>query len=595
MITHKNVDAVTVGAGWSAGVLAQKLTAAGLTMVSIERGPERYAHPDYAHNHDSIRNSVRKKMMQDLERESWTWRPNPSSPALPMRQYGSFHPGAGIGGSGAHWSGMHWRFLPSDFRYRTHYTERYGANKLPAGNRIRDWPLTYEELEPYYTQVDFEIGVSGQAGNLRGALIDGGNIFEGPRSKPYPLPPLEATKPSLMFETACKELGYHPFPQPAGILSRAYVDISGRERSGCLYCGFCTRFGCEVDAKASAGTSLIPLALATGRYEIRTECTATRVATADTGLATGVVYMDRERREHFQPADMVFLTAYTLSNVRLMLLSRSAKHPNGLGNNHGLVGKNYTYQLWEGPVTGVFEGEPMNLYMGNTSTIKVIYDFNADDFDHSNVDFVGGAQIFSCLGEREPVTAVGDLPISNESGATMPADRNWGQPWKDALRKNWDSFVPITIQGESLPYDDQFFDLDPTYTDQYGLPLLRLTFDWHDNDQRLYRFIAQRCQEIMRAMNATKIKITPELGPYDYSRYQSTHVTGGAIMGTDAGNSVANSYGQLWDTPNVFVAGAALYPQNAGANPTGTLLALAYRTAEAIKQKYLKTPDKTIG
>lgn len=612
MAIQKKVDVVTIGAGWTAGVLAYFLTKAGLSVVSIEQGPRRWATPDFEHNHDPLRYVIRKAMMVDLSNQTWTWRPNPRAPSLPLRQHGSFHPGQGIGGAGIHWAAQTWRFFPSDFRYRTHHIERYGEAKLPEGNRIQDWPISYEELEPYYDRMEYDIGISGVAGNLQGEIQPGGNPFEGPRARPYPLPPLVSSIPATMFEDAAASLGYYPFPQPAAILSEAYTDISGRTRSGCLYCGFCTRFGCEVDAKASANVSHIPLALRTGKYEIRTDSKVTRINLADTGLATGVTYIDQATGEtHQQPAAIVVVSAFPLENVRMLLLSRSAEHPNGVGNDRSMVGKNYTYQLSQGPVTGVFEGRRFNTYMGNSCLQSLIEDFNADNFDHSDLDFVGGASIGCGGGERHPLTSVlglvpqeqgggggggGSTPtvpyISTEIGSNSGRGEEWGQAWKENLRRNWDSVVGIGIQGESLPYHDQFMDLDPVFKDNYGLPLLRITYDFHQNDYNLYRFLAQRCREIMEAMGPTRIDFTGELEPYKVYEYQSTHNTGGAIMGRDPGDSVTNKYGQVWDTPNVFVTGATLYPQNPGLNPTGTLLALAYHTADGIISRYLRDPGR---
>jgi gluconate 2-dehydrogenase alpha chain len=588
MALQKKVNVVTVGAGWTAAVFAQILTQAGLTVVSIEQGPERWANPDFEHNHDPLRYHVRHAMMVDLRKETWTWRPNPNAPTLPMRQYGSFNPGQGIGGSAIHWSGMLWRFLATDFNYRSHYLERYGKNKLPANNRIQDWPLNYAELEPYYTQMETDIGTSGQAGNLNGVKIDGGNVFEEPRSTPYPLPPLNVTIPSKMFAQACRNLGYHPFPQPAGIASQAYQDPFGNLHSGCLYCGFCTRFGCEVDAKAEPINTHIPPALATGRYEIRPNSKVTGINVGADGLATGVTYLDPQGQEQEQPADIVLLSGFTLTNVRLLLLSRSNSHPNGVGNDKNLVGKNYTYQHWHNISTGKFPGRRFNLYMGNTSTQNVIFDYQADVFDHADLDFVGGGMLFSTLGERDPNTSATDLPLKSTNKKT------WGKDWKDDLKANWDSVATIVLQGESLPYEDQFLDLDPKYTGADGKPLLRITFDWHPNDYAMYRFIAGKADEIMKTMGPSEMH-TADLKPYNIHDYQSTHTTGGAIMGTDPGNSVTNKYGQIWDTPNVFVTGAALYPQNPGVNPTGTLLALAYMAAEAVRDKYVKSPNHLMG
>jgi gluconate 2-dehydrogenase alpha chain len=580
---HPKVDIVTVGAGWTAGILAWKLAAKRRSVVSIEQGPARWAHPDFAWNHDSLRYSARKAMMTDISSETWTWRPDDRSPSLPMRRFGAFHPGQGVGGAAAHWSAMLWRFTPYDFEYRSHYVERYGEDRLPEGSSVQDWPISYEELEPYYDAFEYDIGASGRAGNLGGTLVPGGNPFEGPRSRPFPTPPLESTLPSYIFADAAAGLGYHPFPQPSGILSRAYTDPFGRTRSGCLYCGFCTRFGCEVDAKSTGLTTHTPLALETGRYEIRPNSKVLRVETGPDGLATGVTYVDSVTgEEHFQPAEAVVLSGYTLTNVRLLLLSSSDAHPDGLGNDRGQVGRNCTHQIWESPVTGVFDGRRFNLFMGNTSTIQVIYDFYGNAIDHDQVDFIGGSSAFSTIGEREPVTSVGDLPVGD--------GKRWGREWKEALRRQWDSFVPITIQGESPAYEQFRYDLDPTYRDAFGLPLLRFTFDWTDNERRLYRFMHSRCQEIMQAMGPTSRSSEAELPDYNIHAYKSTHMTGGAIMGRDPGDSVTNRYGQAWDTPNLFVTGAALYPQNPAANPTGTLAALAYLTGDAMANRFFRDP-----
>jgi gluconate 2-dehydrogenase alpha chain len=586
-VQHSKVDIVTVGAGWTATMMAARLCPGGTSMVSLEQGGSRWTYPEFSHDHDSLRYSVRYAMMVDLSRETWTWRPNAGSPALPMRQYGSFNPGEGLGGAAIHWSGQLWRYLETDFLYRSHVIERYGAHKIPEGCTAQDWGVTYDQLERYYDEFEYDIGASGTAGNLNGHIMPGGNPFEAPRSRPFPNPELQVTPFGSMFADASTELGLHPFTQPSGIASKAFVDRFGNPRGGCLYCGFCTRFGCEVDAKSSPVTTHLPVALASGNYEVRTHAKVLDINVDSRGHATGVTYLDSHGREHFQPAEVVIVSAFTLENSRLLLLSRSKQHPNGIGNDRGRVGKNYTYQIYPAPITGVFEGKKLNMYMGNTCTIKIIYDYNADNFDHSNLDFIGGSQLYSEPCEREPVNSVETL--TTESGAT------WGQKWKDEIRKNWDSYASIVTEGESIPYVDQYLDLDPIYRDKFGRPLLRITFDWHDNQRNLWRFIAQRAKEIMTEMNPSRIvQFTPELAPYNIEDYQSTHPTGGCIMGTDPSTSVTNTYGQVWDTPNVFVTGAALFPQNPGANPTGTVGAVTYRTSDALRDRYFKNPGELL-
>ena len=587
---RQEVDVVTIGAGWSAAILAWKLTEAGYRVTSIEQGPMRYTYPDFAHNHDFLRYQTRKALMHNRAKESWTWRPNSRAPSLPMRRYGAWHPGEGFGGSGVHWSAMHYRFLPHDFRLRSHYLERYGEDRLPEGSSIQDWPLSYEELEPYYTLVDYDLGVSGQVGNLGGELVEGGNRFE-PHSRPYPLPPLVRNIPSEMFAGAGRELGLTPFPQPSGIHSRAYKDRFGRTRAGCLYCGFCTRYGCEVDAKANAHNVHAPLALRTGRWEVRPHGKVTRINVDREGLATGVSYVDLTTgREHEQRAKMVLVTGYALSNTRLLLLSRSQAHPNGIGGDRGQLGRNLSYQIWQNPATGVFDGRRFNLFMGNTSTMNAVYEFYGDNFDHSDLDFIGGAAIYCTPGEREPIGAADDMPVSGEDNG-----RAWGSRWKRQFARNWDAFVPILIQGDSIAYQDHYYDLDPRFRDAFGLPLLRLTFDFKENEYNLYRFVARHVIEIMRAMSPSFMETQEELEPFNIHEYQSTHINGGAIMGSDPGNSVTNKYGQVWDTPNVFVTGSALYPQNPGANPSATLSALAYLAGDAMVERYFRRPNQLLG
>lgn len=579
MARQKKVDVVTVGGGWVASILGWKLGEAGIDVVSLEQGPGRWANPGFQHNHDALRFHERHAMMVNLRKETWTWRPNPDSPSLPMRQYGTFNPGQGLGGAGVHWTAQLWRFYPNDLRVRSHIVEAYGEDRLPEGSQIQDWPVTYDELEPYYTAFEWDIGASGDGD---------ANPFGPPRSRPYPNPPLAHSIPGDMFAEACEGLGYHAFPFSSGILSQAYTDPFGNVRSGCLYCGFCTRFGCEVDAKSSALTTHLPAALNTGHYRVRTQATVTRVNLNADGLATGVMYVDKDGQEHEQPADVVILAGFTLTNVRMLLLSQGERHPQGIGNDRGKVGQNYTYQHFVSPWRGYFPGRHFNTYMGNGTTMMAMHDFHGAVLDHSDLDFVGGGQFWSTSGERNPETTVTGFPVEGTG-------KKWGQEWKDALRDQWDATADLIFEGDSFPYPDQFLDLDPIYKGADGQPLLRLTFDWHDNDYKMWAFMAARAREILEAMGPAVIEAPEELDPYNIEDYQSTHPSGGAIMGTTPDNSVTNKYGQVWDTPNVFVTGAALFPQNAGANPTATVAALAYMQGDVIREHYFDAAPRTLA
>ena len=317
------VDAVTVGVGWTGGILAHQLAASGLKVVGLERGAYRATKPDFQppHIHDELRYAVRYELMQDLSRETLTFRNNRSQRALPMRTLGSFLLGEGLGGAGVHWNGQTWRFLPYHFEARSRAIARYGEGILPQDNTIQDWGVTYDELAPFYDRFERTCGVGGQAGNLGGAVQPGGNPFEGPRG-PYPNPPMKTSYAQHLYKEAAEGMGLHPFPGPSANSTREYTNPDGMTLGACHYCGYCERFGCEIYAKASPQATVIPAALKTGNFELRTGAHVTRVLMSPDGTrATGVLYVDAQGREIEQPADMVLLTAYGLHNARLMMLS----------------------------------------------------------------------------------------------------------------------------------------------------------------------------------------------------------------------------------------------------------------------------------
>src|ERR1700757_499240 len=211
----REVDVVIVGLGWTGGILAKELTEAGMKVVALERGAMRTPESDYSlpNIRDELRYVVRHDLMQNTARDTITVRNNPQQEALPMRRLGSFLPGEVVGGSGVHWSGHTWRWTDMEFKVRTLYEERYGKNYIPADMTIQDWGITYAELEPYYDKCEYVAGVSGKAGNIRGQIQPGGNPFEAPREREYPLPALTPLLANEMFRTAAANNGYHPFPR----------------------------------------------------------------------------------------------------------------------------------------------------------------------------------------------------------------------------------------------------------------------------------------------------------------------------------------------------------------------------------------------
>lgn len=584
-LPHK--DVVIVGLGWSGAILANELCDEGLEVVAIERGPWRDTATDFniGYAPDELRYNSRQELMLRPAQLTVTARNNAAQTALPMRQFGSFHPGNGVGGAGVHWAGITWRFSPADFRLRSHCTERYGAQAIPEGMTIQDWGLTYEDMEPYYDRFEYLAGISGKAGNLNGQTQAGGNPFEGPRRRDYPNPPMMQTYgPTLFAETAAK-MGYQPFPIPSALLSRTYTNPLGVTMGQCTFCGFCTNYGCANYSKASAQTTILPVLMRKPNFEARTLCEVMKVTLDSTGKkATGVTYVDSSGEELEQPADLVLLCAFMLDNVRLMLLSGIGT-PYDPQTGRGALGRNFCYQM-ANQVVGFFDPATHNFnnFIGGGATGMAIDELNNDNFDHGPLGFLGGGST-RCA-------PIGAEPISKRP--TPPGSPTWGSGWKKATRDNYLSNLSVGCEASSYADRGNFLDLDPTYKDRFGRPLMRITFDFPDNDVRMSAYVTAKVAEIVRAMGARQIVENPRTRPWSVVPYQSTHVVGGTAMGADPSTSVVNPFLQSWDVPNLFTVGANVFPQNSGFNPTGTVGALSFRAAEAIRTRYLKSPGPLV-
>lgn len=556
--TLDSVDVVTVGVGWTGGIIAAECAKEGLKVVGLERGRERGTE-DFSIVHDEYRYAVRYELMQDLSRETITFRNNRQQRALPMRQMGSFLLGEGLGGSGTHWNGQNWRFLPYDFQIKTMTDEKYGANKLPAEYTLQDWGITYDELEPYFDRFEKTAGISGEDNNP----------FWGKRSSPYPTPPMKKTPILQRFETAATNLGLSPFMMPSANLSEAYENPDGQQINACQYCGFCERFGCEYGAKTSPEITVVPTARETGNYEIKFNANVVEIM-KEGDRVTGVRYYDTETFEEFiQPANVVVLTSYILNNAKLLMVSQIGEQYDP-ETGQGTLGKNYAYQILPG-ASGFFD-EQMNTFMGAGALGMTVDDFNGDSFDHSDLDFIHGASL--------SITQTGSRPILHNP--IPPDTSSWGADFKRASIENYTRSLSIGGQGASMPHRENYMALDGTYKDIYGVPLLQLTYNFTDQDRALHSYLTERAGEIMQEMGAKTVVGGNPISDYDIVPYQTTHNTGGTIMGADPGTSVVNNFLQHWDAENLFVVGAGNFAHNGGYNPTGTVGALAYRCAEGV-------------
>ena len=583
-------DVVIIGLGWTGSILAQEMTDQGLDVVAIERGPWRDTASDFppSYSPDELRYRLRHELFLRPAQASLTFRNNLDQTALPVRTWGAFMLGNGAGGAGVHWNAETWRFAPNDFQMKSHLTQRYGAKFLPEDMTIQDWGIRYDELEPHYDRFEYLCGTSGTAGNLNGTIQDGGNPFEGPRSRPYPTPAQKQPFSHTLLAEAARKLGYKPFPQPSGNLSQAYTNPLGVSMGPCTYCGFCEWFGCANYSKATPQTTILPVLLRKPNFEARMECEVTRINLAPDGKrATGVTYVDSSGEEWEQPAELVLLCAFQLFNVQLLLLSGIGS-PYDPKTGQGQIGRNFSHQTVS-TATGFFDNTKFNFnpFIASGSIGMCIDEFNGDNFDHGPLGFVGGGYMGQVQSNGRPIETAVQLP---------PGTPAWGAKWKQATKDNYLStvYAGTGVHGSCASYRTNYLDLDPTWKDRFGRPLLRMTMDLHENELKMSAFLTNKYAEIIKAMGASQVAPQPRKGPYDITKYQTSHLCGGAVMGTDPSNSALNKYLQSWDVPNLFVMGASAFPQNAGYNPTNTVAALAYWSAAAIRTQYLKNPGRLI-
>ena len=534
--TSDEVDFVIIGSGAAGGVLAKELATNGFRVVVLEQGPY-LTEADFSHDEIEILNQ--DKLTNHPKLQPNTFRKTPDEKARPQRAlvYGRL-----VGGTSVHFTANFWRFHEIDF------IERRKLGAIP-GTGFADWPITYADLEPYYTKVEWEVGVSGLAG---------ASPFDPPRSKPYPMPPLPVKSSGVIFERAARKLGWNPFPAPMAILSQPRAG-----RSACINCGFCLGFGCEVGAKSSSLASVIRLAERTGRCEIRPNCYVHRIETNPAGRATGAVYFDEKRNVHLQRAKAVIVCANGAETPRLLLLSASKQFPNGLANSSGLVGK-YLMLNSAAIAFGVFE-HPLNDYKGFTVS-RVLHDFY--ELDTQKLGFYGGGG----LDARFDFT-----PIGFAMAALPPGTPRWGQPFKDALRDSYTRTMEVFSHATSLPVESNSFSLDPDVKDAWGLPALRLTYKDHPDDLKTARWLNDRAMELLDAAGARKKWHLP-IEEQEFA----VHLLGTCRMGGDPKSSVINAEHRTHDVPNLFLCDGSSLVTSGRGQPTMTIQALAYRAADRI-------------
>ena len=534
--TSEEVDFVIIGSGAAGGILAKELSTNGFRIVVLEQGPY-LTEADFSHSEMEI--FAQDKLTNHPKLQPNTFRKTPEEKAKQQR---ALVYGRCVGGTSVHFTANFWRFHEIDF------IERSKIGPI-AGTGFADWPITYAHLEPYYTKVEWEIGVSGLAG---------ASPFDPPRSKPYPMPPLPVKSSGVLFERGARKLGWHPYPAPMAILSQARPG-----RSACINCGFCLGFGCEVGAKSSSLVTAIRVAEKTGRCEIRPNSYVHRIETDTGGRAVGATYFDEKRNAHLQKAKAVVVCANGAETPRLLLLSANKQFPNGLANSSGIVGKYLMFNTYAA-VMGVYE-HPLNEYKGYAVS-RVLHDFY--ELDPQKMGFYGGGG----LDARIDFT-----PIGFGMGGLPPGTPRWGKDYKAALAHDFTRTMEVSTHGTSLPLENNSFSLDPELKDAWGLPALRMTYKDHPDDLKFTNWLLERAHEVHEAAGAQKKWSFPA-----QEQQFGVHLLGTCRMGNDPKTSVINADHRTHDVKNLFLCDGSSLVTSGRGQPTMTIEALAFRAADRI-------------
>ncbi|MBO9671206.1 MAG: GMC family oxidoreductase [Sphingobium sp.] len=533
--TSETVDFIVVGSGASGGIMARELARAGNSVVVMEQGP-RMEPGDF--EHDELKYRQLSGITNNPATNPQSFRRDPSQKAERVAGRNPLTYARIVGGSSAHFNANFWRLHEVDFIEGS----KYGG--IPGASLV-DWPITYAELEPYYTKVEWEVGVSGLAG---------ASPFDPWRSKPYPMPPLPVKASGVLFERGGRKLGLHPYPAPMAINSIFY-----KNRPACAQCGLCGGFGCEIMAKSSSVWTVIPEAEATGRCEVRSESYVFRIGMSKQGRATGVHYFDRDKKEQFQKARAVVVCANGSETPKLLLNSATNGFEQGLANSSGVVGRYLMFNKGGGAAAR-FE-HPLNEYKGANVT-RVIHDYYDSDPKRG---FYGGGGFDARSGG--PLTWGQNVPEGTPT---------WGPGFKDYL-ESYTYWMNCSGHGTSLAQENNRVDIDPELKDDWGIPAMRVTYKDHPDDMKHAAWQVQRAVEIMDAAGAK------EIVPGDVDAASGgVHLLGTCRMGNDPKTSVIDKYHRTHDVKNLFLCDGSSMVTSGRGQPTQTIEALAFRAGDFI-------------
>jgi len=532
----EEVDFVVVGSGAAGGVLAKELSTQGFSVVVMEQGP--YLRP-FQFRHDEMQSYFGDGLLGKMADHPQSFRATPEEEATRAFFFPTLLYAKVVGGSSLHFAANYWRLRPTDFN------ERSVLGSI-SGTTFADWPIGYTDLEPYYTKVDWEVGVSG-------ATAPG----DPPRSRDYPVPPMPIKSSGVLLRDGAARAGYSSKPAPLAILSRPH-----NGRAACIHCGLCWGQPCEVGAKSSSLAAMIPVAERTGRCEIRDRSTVIRIETNPAGRVTRVVYLDAEGVEHGQPARAVVLAANGAETPRLLFMSESSRHPDGLANSSGYVGRNLMFNY--NPSTWAQFPQPLNEYKSVVAT-RVVMDFYESDPSRG---FYGGGGLDARATFGPLFWAALDNP--------RPGRPTWGPGFKSDL-ETFAYTMQVLGHSTSLPRAENSITLDPELLDAWGRPAIRTTYLDHPDDLAFAKFLQDRSVEIMEAAGAERVwrsPITPST--------VAAHLLGTCRMGDDPRSSVVDRFHRSHDVPNLFICDGSSMVTSGRGQPTMTIQALAFRAADHI-------------
>ncbi len=518
------MDVIVIGAGAGGGVIAKELGEAGLSVVVLEAGRRYNPHTDYPTDRTDFEVTATNVFAPaDRRRDLYT-----------IGGQGDFlyNRVKGVGGSTLRYLAISPRFHESDFRTRS----EDGVGQ--------DWPITYQDLEPYYTRVEYELGVSGPNGEQA-------NPFEPPRSKPFPTPAHEFTRASLAVKRGTDKLGLHLVREALAIPTQ---DWNGRP--ACIGAGTCM-YGCSIAAKSSIDVTYMPKAEASGRVQVRTECMAREITLAADGKARSVIFFDAEGCEQEIQARVIIVAGNAVETPRLLLLSRSPQFPNGLANSSGLVGKYFMEHLSIFSF-GLFS-ERLDPWRG-VPTGGMLQDFYATNPRHN---FARGWNTVVIYDKHWP------LSIAHRV-------QGWGARHKARTKELFGHIAGLCTDGEQLPDIRNEVTLDPEVKDLYGLPVPRIVNEPRDNDRAMIQSMSLRIREILEAAGAL------EIWEEGYVPGNSAHYLGTCRMGDHPASSVVDRWGRTHDVPNLFISDGSVFVTGAAVNPALTISALATRISEAV-------------